>query len=258
MTPHARGREALIAQERLYRQAVALCPSHAVAHNNLGQVYEHLGRYAEAIAEYTKATALRSNEPYPYFGLGDVYFKQGNYQEALKWYDAGLARDPTDASAQDFRLQAEALLQRRVIPAAQIAQVLGRPPSETRGSAEAVKLTWGTGLLPFTPAQSALRAEAHAQLDEAGSALVAPPLAGYIFEIGGHTDRRESAEAARELSLRRAQAVKTYLMTHFRIPGERLQVKGHGADHLMVLGDDEAAQALNNRVELVRVGKVKP
>ena len=39
--------QALMAKEQLYRQAITVCPGYAEAHNNLADVYEHLGRYAD-------------------------------------------------------------------------------------------------------------------------------------------------------------------------------------------------------------------
>jgi outer membrane protein OmpA-like peptidoglycan-associated protein len=255
VAPHPTAREALIAQERLYHQAIALCPSYAEAHNNLGHVYEQLGRYAEAIKAYTQAKELRSDLPYPYFGLGDVYFKRGDYQEAIKWYDAGLAHDPTDEGAQAFRQQAEALWQHRVRLEAQIASdIVSVAKEPTQAAKSPVRL----GLILFAPATADLREDAEAQLDAVESVLVVSARLDYVFEIGGHTDHRGSAAEALTLSLRRAEAVKAYLMTHFQIPGDRLQAKGYGADHLIALGNDEASRALNNRVEIVGVGKSGP
>jgi outer membrane protein OmpA-like peptidoglycan-associated protein len=55
------------------------------------------------------------------------------------------------------------------------------------------------------------------------------------------------------LSLRRAQAVRIFLMETFRVEGSRLLVSGKG--ELLPVSDNvsESGKALNRRVEFVRV-----
>ncbi len=67
-------------------------------------------------------------------------------------------------------------------------------------------------------------------------------------EIQGHTDDRGNAVANRALSLRRANAVKVYLVAH-GIPAERLSTVGHGPDRPLDTARTAAARARNRRVE---------
>ena len=260
MTPRPEDTQTLLRQEQLYRQVIAACPEHAAAHNNLGDVYERLGWYAEAIDAYQTAIRLRNDAPYPYFGLGDVYFKSGNYAEAITWYDAGLARAPEDTASRERRRLAEAFLQRRLIPSKQIIQRLHRP--QTRGPGEPIKITFGAdaklGLLPFDTGKSDIREEARQQLQEIGKALSSAALASYVFEISGHTDVRGSDAANLKLSLRRAEAVKRYLVRHLQIASRRLMAKGYGERRLAAHGSTAAAHALNRRVEIVRRDRAGP
>ena len=72
-------------------------------------------------------------------------------------------------------------------------------------------------------------------------------------EIQGHTDDRGDRVANRALSLRRANAVKVYLVSH-GIAAERLSTVGHGPDVPLDAARTAAARARNRRVEFHIVG----
>lgn len=76
-----------------------------------------------------------------------------------------------------------------------------------------------------------LTAAASTQLGELGAALASPQLADGRFLIAGHTSATGAAEHNRRLSEARAQAVRSYLLTHFHIAPERLEAVGFGAAH---------------------------
>lgn len=263
--------KALLQKERMYRKAVELCPSYAEAHNNLADVYENLGRYAEAIEEYKKTVELRKDQPYPYFGLGDIYFKNGNYEEAISWYDNGLKlQKEKDPVSLELRKQAHDLLHKKaiskekeVIPEEKIVQVLARPQILTRGPGEPVKITFnsdprkkGLGLIPFDYDKSDIREDAKPQLQELGKALTSSKLSEYAFEIGGHTDIRGSEAYNVELSQKRATAVKNYLEENFAGTKGRLKAKGYGKYRIIAIGNDEASHAINRRVEILRLDRI--
>jgi outer membrane protein OmpA-like peptidoglycan-associated protein len=89
-------------------------------------------------------------------------------------------------------------------------------------------------------------------LGEYGKALQGG-LAEAVIEIVGHTDSDGSDDYNMGLSLRRAQAVRIFLMETFRVEGSRLLVSGKG--ELSPVSDNvsESGKALNRRVEFVRV-----
>ena len=245
----------MLEKERLYRKIIDICPDYPEAHNNLGDVYEIMGRFDEALKEYQLAIALDSTFPHPYFGIGDILFKNGDYGAAVRWYDKGLLLNPSDQLTKELRRQANALLHGRIIPKETIIEVLKR--LKTRGPAEVVKLTLGTdgskGLIPFKKDDATLTEEGKRQLQELGKALNSQKLKGYVFEIAGHTDSQGNESANLKLSLDRANAVKIYLASHFKIESARLHVKGYGDSRPLAIGDDEASHALNRRVEIVRI-----
>jgi len=68
------------------------------------------------------------------------------------------------------------------------------------------------------------------------------------IEIGGHTDSKGAADANRELSALRAEAVKTFL-TGEGIDAARLEVKGYGESQPRDDNGTEAGRARNRRIE---------
>lgn len=70
------------------------------------------------------------------------------------------------------------------------------------------------------------------------------------FVIEGHTDLSGSPQHNQELSKRRAEAVKRYLVEH-GIAAERLTAVGYGATRPLTTDPSPSAQAMNRRVTLV-------
>ena len=72
-------------------------------------------------------------------------------------------------------------------------------------------------------------------------------------EIAGHTDNRASAEYNKDLSQRRAESVKAYLVEN-GIAKDRIRAKGYGESEPVASNDTEEGRQKNRRVE-VRVLK---
>jgi len=70
------------------------------------------------------------------------------------------------------------------------------------------------------------------------------------FVIAGHTDLSGSSHHNHELSERRAEAVKRYLVEH-GIAADRLSTVGYGSTRPLTTNPSPSAQALNRRVTLV-------
>jgi outer membrane protein OmpA-like peptidoglycan-associated protein len=71
------------------------------------------------------------------------------------------------------------------------------------------------------------------------------------LEIGGHTDNVGGAAYNKTLSQSRADAVRTYLISH-GIGASRLTARGYGMDVPIDTNSTEAGRAKNRRVEFVR------
>jgi outer membrane protein OmpA-like peptidoglycan-associated protein len=75
---------------------------------------------------------------------------------------------------------------------------------------------------------------------------------GSNFVIEGHTDSTGDAAHNMDLSQRRAEAVKSVLVSQFGIDGARLSTKGFGATRPVATNNTPQGRAENRRVEFVR------
>jgi outer membrane protein OmpA-like peptidoglycan-associated protein len=94
-----------------------------------------------------------------------------------------------------------------------------------------------------------LTQESHEVLDRVARSLREWP--EVRVEVGGYTDDVGTDEYNMELSERRAQAVRDYLMAK-GVGGSRLEAKGYGKTRPLNTNNTEEARAQNRRVELKR------
>ncbi len=73
--------------EQLLRKSVALDPSLAEAHLQLGNVYSERRKYSEAVPEYLQALKLSPDLPDAHFRLGQAYVHLGKQDLAQKEFD---------------------------------------------------------------------------------------------------------------------------------------------------------------------------
>ncbi|MBV9970263.1 MAG: OmpA family protein [Xanthobacteraceae bacterium] len=84
-----------------------------------------------------------------------------------------------------------------------------------------------------------------------GRALSSPELKGGTFVLAGHTDGVGSYPSNQELSERRAEAVKRYLVSNFQIPAASLVTVGYGKTKLKNESNPNASE--NRRVQIVNM-----
>ncbi len=109
--------------------------------------------------------------------------------------------------------------------------------------------------VPFEHNSSEIRGQAEAQLKQLELALNSASLGKDKFVVAGHTDAKGSAQYNKHLSLRRADAVKRFLVTMGMDP-QRLATVGYGSEHL--LAPDRPDDPSNRRVEIRDVGQSSP
>jgi outer membrane protein OmpA-like peptidoglycan-associated protein len=143
------------------------------------------------------------------------------------------------AEADRVRRQAEAELQRLEGALNQIA--------ETRRTALGLVMTLGSDYLKFEFDKAELRPEDRELLSRVAGILLTSK--DYTVSVNGHTDDVGSEEYNQSLSVRRAQAVRDYLVKA-GLPPEILDVTGHGKTRPLVKGTSPEARARNRRVEL--------
>lgn len=94
-------------------------------------------------------------------------------------------------------------------------------------------------------------------LDTWGRVLSDPLMTGQSFVIGGHTDDVGGLQYNEELSLRRAQAVRDYLVSRYNIASARLRIHGYGMTRPLADGVDDGSRAMNRRVDFERSSALK-
>jgi len=88
-------------------------------------------------------------------------------------------------------------------------------------------------------------------VDVLGKALSNPDLKGSTFVLAGHTDAKGSLSYNQELSEKRVDTVRHYLVTHFRLPPASLVAVGYGKTRLKNERDPLGPE--NRRVQVVNM-----
>jgi outer membrane protein OmpA-like peptidoglycan-associated protein len=109
--------------------------------------------------------------------------------------------------------------------------------------------------IPFEHNSSTLQPQAAAQLQQLESALTSASLGKDRFMVAGHTDAKGSSQYNKQLSLKRAEAVKHFLVTK-GVDAGRLDTVGYGSEHL--LAPDRPEDPSNRRVEIRDLGQPAP
>lgn len=81
------------------REALAIDPGHAFAHNRLGAAFVNLGRYPDAEQQFRRAIELDPQFAKPHFNLGIVLFWKGDFAAAEAAYLRAVELDPGNVEA---------------------------------------------------------------------------------------------------------------------------------------------------------------
>ena len=111
------------------------------------------------------------------------------------------------------------------------------------------------------------RVATHGILFDSGSDKIRPESTPTLKEIGqmlndhadlrlvieGHTDSQGDDTSNQDLSERRANSVRSYLIAEYKIADNRLEAKGFGETHPVSSNDSPEGRQNNRRVELVKI-----
>lgn len=122
--------------------------------------------------------------------------------------------------------------------------------SVKQGPEGAMVITLPGGVL-FETGKSELLPSARERLNQVAEALKQSE--GKKVEIIGYTDNVGTDEKNRDLSRRRAQSVKEYLVTR-QVPADLLTATGQGKESPVASNTNAEGRAMNRRVELVVQG----
>jgi outer membrane protein OmpA-like peptidoglycan-associated protein len=98
-----------------------------------------------------------------------------------------------------------------------------------------------------------INARALPTLVNLGRALSNPDLKGTVFLVGGHTDASGGDAYNQNLSERRAESVKRFLIEKFRLDAENLVAVGFGKEQLKIKSQPFADA--NRRVQVVNMAR---
>jgi outer membrane protein OmpA-like peptidoglycan-associated protein len=107
----------------------------------------------------------------------------------------------------------------------------------------------------FDPGQTRMLSSAEDKLTQVADALKAQGDRKIMVE--GYTDSRGSDDTSQVLSQRRADAVRSYLVT-LGVPGDRIEARGLGSARPVASNDSDEGRADNRRVEIVVVKPLEP
>lgn len=100
--------------------------------------------------------------------------------------------------------------------------------------------------------ESTLTPESHQTLDHVARELLESQWVNVRFEVAGHTSSIGSAEYNMDLSQRRAEAVRAYLVSR-GVQNNRMVARGYGQTQPIFPNDREGRAWQNRRVELRRI-----
>jgi outer membrane protein OmpA-like peptidoglycan-associated protein len=175
---------------------------------------------------------------------------------AITWAeDAKPAEKQAAAQPQpaDTKASSDQIIQQLTPPA-------GTPPLRFRGLHLLTSQPAATAQMPavgldikFKTNSTELTEEAKAQVKQLAEAMQSEQLSKYHFLVEGHTDSVGRPDYNMNLSKRRAQAVKDYLVTAYGVPRNRLEAIGRG--QTMPINASDPGNPANRRVQVVNIGQ---
>ncbi len=254
-------------QEPLLREALALCPNHAEALNNLGLLAEQAGQLDAAEILYLQAIDANPGFIAAYAGIADVLMAQGRYRQAAGAYDrlldklaqaelsgtAGwlLAHKSAYESMRNLA-QKKADLAPTVVSAQAISRSLTAVKTRAIGT-HYKKQTYIDLPIRFGFNSTIVDVESTAQMGQVSRALNGSSLKTKHILIEGHTDDRGSGEYNQRLSERRAEAVRRMLVRTYGLPTSWFETRGFGESRPVAPNDTEAGRTQNRRVTFVNL-----
>ena len=204
-----------------------------------------------AIAGAAFANGSTTNSDNWRSGQGNMQWKIGN-ASALCWRTANWT--PATAAPGCDGAIAPVAAAPAPAPAATVAPVAAAPaPAAPAAGAAATKVTYAADAF-FASNSAVLKAAGKAKLDDLVDKVKAINLE--VIVAVGHTDNKGKDASNQALSVRRAEAVKAYLVSK-GIEKNRVYTEGKGSKQPVADNKTAEGRAKNNRVEIEVVGTQK-
>lgn len=231
----------------LLQDSLAACEDFAVWYE-LARCHEKNQNYhkAEEALHHARQTAGNdSAHARVLYRMGILYEKMNRQDQAYCFYKAACKKQPTPKALARMK-QIDVHRMENGMPVTAMTRTLSMPSTKAWGIRPSLTL-----YITFDYNEDQPNKRGKQEAIKLGRALTDPSLAGNDFILIGHTDSRGSANYNLNLSRRRAQAVKEYLLRSFNLPPQCLETRGEGETNLRYAPEStEQDYALNRRVEV--------
>ena len=222
-------RETYTEAVKAYTKAIEYDPGCADAYLKRGTALfsEKKTNCTESLADLTKAIKLAPRNADAYYQRGIVNYYMINNEQGRKDMEAGAALGHKEARewlASKTETETAGLDNQQISPE--------------------IKPT-----VYFDHDKSNIKPSYHKLLQEIGTTLTERP-SGVSILLSGHADSTGTDEYNQALSLKRANAVKRYLVKNFNISPEKIAVKAYGESMPVTSNSTLKGRALNRRVEI--------
>src|ERR1700728_3345404 len=232
----------LISVRRLEREVARLSQQT----ESLSQQLVHAQQQSQTLAEQASQAAANAQAAAQQRDLAKQDQSNSDAQAQLARQQATAAQEKADQATQ----QAEEYRQQREAELAQLQQALGQI-AETRRTAMGLVMTLDSKSIRFDFDKADIKPEYRDILNRIAGIMMT--LKGYTIAVYGYTDDVGTQAYNLQLSQRRAEAVRDFLV-QTGIPATTItSARGFGKADPRVPGDSEQARAANRRVEIAIV-----
>jgi outer membrane protein OmpA-like peptidoglycan-associated protein len=211
----------------------------------LGRVVERTQEQSQTMAQQASQAAANAQVAAEQRDLAKQAQSNSEAQAEVARQQAAAAQQKADQATQ----QAEQYRQQREAALAQLQQALGRI-AETHRTAMGLVMTLDSKSIRFDFDKATIKPEYRDILNRIAGIMMT--LKGYTIAVYGYTDDIGTQEYNLQLSQRRAEAVRDFLV-QAGISATVMSTKGFGKSDPRVPGDSEQARAANRRVEIAIV-----
>jgi outer membrane protein OmpA-like peptidoglycan-associated protein len=215
----------------------------------LSQQTENLNRVVVRAQEQSQTSAQRASQAAANAQAAAQQRDAAKQEQSNSEAQAQLARDHAAAEqqrAEQATQQAERYRQEREAGLEQLQEALGQI-AETRRTAMGLVMTLDSKSIRFDFDKANIKPEYRDILNRIAGILMT--LKGYTIAVYGYTDDTGTEGYNLQLSQRRAEAVRDFLV-QTGIPATIVSTKGFGKSDPRVAGNSDQARAANRRVEI--------
>jgi outer membrane protein OmpA-like peptidoglycan-associated protein len=248
-----------IQRKAAFDRAVQLCPTYAEAFVNLADACENLGEFEQAEKYYKQAIINKPDLFVPTLGLAELYLKSGRYKDSYDAFVKGLEIKPDNERLRaGLKVAAQRVEQgskflkydqiKSCLDEDETFQLMCMCPGDHH---EFLRKRICVPTLHFFSGSTQLTSLSKRQLAQIGEALGSKELLRKKWFIVGHTDSLGSPERNLELSRRRSESVRDYLVNQCKLDEKSLSIKCFGQTWPLASNDSSVGRNENRRVEII-------